>query len=44
MVNPGLHMLMLTTIKKYKLGPVNLGLYLFEKNRDDKSKGKYRLL
>ena len=44
MLNPGLHMMMLSCKKKFKLQTVNLGLKMFQKNRDNKSEGKYRLL
>ena len=44
MLNPGLHMLMLATVKKYKLETVYLGLKIFKKNKGDKSVGKYRIL
>lgn len=30
--------------KKYKLNVVNIGLRIFQKNRDNKSEGGYRLL
>lgn len=44
MLNPGLHMLMLQSTKKYKLETVYLGLKIFKKNKGDKSPGKYRIL
>ena len=44
MLNPGLHMMLLTCMKKYKIGIVNLGLNVFQKNKDEKSIGQYRLM
>ena len=44
MLNPGLHMMMLGCKKKFKLEPVNLGLKMFQKEKENKSQGKYRLL
>jgi hypothetical protein len=43
LLNKGLHDLM-SAKKKYKLNVVNLGLRMFQKNRDKKSEGDYRLL
>ena len=45
LLNPGLHMAMLTCKKKYKLETVNLGLRLFQKNKkESKSEGRYRIM
>ena len=44
MLNPGLHMMMLSCKKKFKLEPVNLGLKIFQKVKEGKSEGKYRML
>lgn len=44
LLNPGLHMMMLSCKKKFKLESVNLGLKMFQKNKENKSEGKYRLL
>ena len=44
MLNPGLHMMMLGCKKKFKLEAVNLGLKMFQKEKENKSQGKYRLL
>ena len=35
---------MMSFKKKYKLEVINVGLRLFEKNRQDKSEADYRLL
>ena len=43
LLNRGLHELM-NAKKKYKLNVVNIGLRIFQKNRDNKSEGGYRLL
>lgn len=43
LLNKGLHELM-SAKKKFKLNVVNLGLRMFQKNRDNKSAGTYRLL
>lgn len=37
-------MMMLTCLKKFKLQTINLGLKMFQKNKESKSDGKYRLL
>ena len=37
-------MMMLSCKKKYKLEACNLGLKMFQKNSENKSEGKYRLL
>ena len=44
MLNPGLHMMMLSCKKKFKLETINLGLKIFQKNKENKSEGKYRIL
>lgn len=44
LLNPGLHMMMVSCKKKFKLNTVNLGLRMFQKNKETKSEGKYRLL
>ena len=44
LLNPGLHMMMLSCKKKFKLQPINLGLKMFQKVKEGKSEGKYRLL
>lgn len=44
MLNPGLHMMMLSCKKKFKLEPVNLGVKIFQKNSENKSEGQYRIL
>ena len=43
LLNKGLHELM-SAKKKFKLSVVNLGLKMFQKNRENKSEGQYRLL
>lgn len=43
LLNKGLHELM-SAKKKFKLSVVNLGLKMFQKNRENKSEGEYRLL
>jgi len=37
-------MTMLGCKKKFKLETINLGLKIFQKNKENKSEGKYRLL
>ena len=37
-------MMMLTCKKKFKLEPINLGLKFFQKNKENKSDGKYRIM
>ncbi len=44
MLNYCLHMMMLGCKKKFKLEAVNLGLKMFQKEKENKSQGKYRLL
>jgi len=44
LLNEGLHMLMMTCKKKYKVEVINLGLKMFQKTRDDKCEVPYRLL
>ena len=44
MLNPGLHMMMLSCKKKFKLETINLGLKIFQKNKENKSEGNYRIL
>ena len=44
LLNPGLHMMMLTCKKKYKLTAVNIGLKMFQKNKENKSEGDYRVV
>lgn len=37
-------MMMLSCKKKFKLDVINLGLKIFQKNKENKSEGKYRIL
>lgn len=43
LLNKGLHELM-SAKKKFKLSVVNLGLKMFQKNKENKSEGQYRLM
>jgi len=43
LVNPGLRNFM-ESKKKNKINVVNMGVKLFERNRDERSEGKFRLV
>ena len=44
LVSEGMHKMLVTCKKKVKLQPVNIGLKLFERNKNDKSEASYRLV
>jgi len=43
MVNPGLQRFVQCK-KRYKINVVNIGVKMFERNRDDRSEAKFRLV